>query len=80
MVGRTGKENLKRMCLGLNALTVEVQRAKRVRELLKNFELDEIRDVSAGAATFYVWVRIESSRNDLKGLILILHALELNNI
>ncbi|KAL5015776.1 hypothetical protein ScPMuIL_005365 [Solemya velum] len=55
MVGRTGKESLKRMCLGLNAAAVEVPRAKRVKELLKNFELDEIRDVSAGAATFYVW-------------------------
>lgn len=28
----------------------------RVKHMLMNYQLDDIRDVSAGAATFYVWV------------------------
>lgn len=27
-----------------------------VKNMLMNYQLDDIRDVSAGAATFYVWV------------------------
>ena len=29
---------------------------ERARELLGGFGLDDVHDVSAGAATFYVWV------------------------
>lgn len=32
--------------------------AKRAKELLDKQELDEVRDVSAGAATFYVFVSL----------------------
>ena len=34
--------------------------AKRARQLLDRHELDEVRDVSAGAATFYVFVSLIS--------------------
>ncbi|KAK3600386.1 hypothetical protein CHS0354_016002 [Potamilus streckersoni] len=55
LVGKTGKESLKRRCTTLNADSVPVPTAKRAKDLLDKYELDDVRDVSAGAATFYVW-------------------------
>ncbi|GFO37104.1 trichohyalin-like [Plakobranchus ocellatus] len=55
LVGRTGKESLKRRCLSLEASTLQETIARRAQRLLGNLELDEVRDISAGAATFFVW-------------------------
>ncbi|ESP05146.1 hypothetical protein LOTGIDRAFT_227829 [Lottia gigantea] len=55
LVGKTGKESVKRKCLELKASTIPLPAAKRVKTLLDKYELDAVRDVSAGAATFYVW-------------------------
>jgi len=56
LVGKTGKEGLKRRCLECDAAKIPKEAAKRAQELLEKHELDEVRDVSAGAATFYVFV------------------------
>ena len=56
LVGKTGKEGLKRRCLGCEPAKLDQQAAKRAKEILDGFNLDDVRDVSAGAATFYVWV------------------------
>lgn len=56
LVGKTGKEGLKRRCLGLEPHMVDPHAAARTKVLIGQYELDEIRDVSAGAATFYLWV------------------------
>ena len=56
LVGKTGKEGLKRRCLECNAAKISMAAASRAKELLDKQELDEVRDVSAGAATFYVFV------------------------
>ena len=58
LVGKTGKEGLKRRCLECDASRINMAAAKRARQLLDRYELDEVRDVSAGAATFYVFVSI----------------------
>ncbi|KAL3868520.1 hypothetical protein ACJMK2_041321 [Sinanodonta woodiana] len=55
LVGKTGKESLKRRCTTLNADSIPIPTAKRAKDLLDKYELDEVRDVSAGAATFFVW-------------------------
>ncbi|XP_060583766.1 trichohyalin-like isoform X2 [Ruditapes philippinarum] len=55
LVGKTGKEGLKRRCLECNAAKISTAAASRAKELLDKQELDEVRDVSAGAATFYVF-------------------------
>ncbi|XP_069127879.1 uncharacterized protein [Argopecten irradians] len=55
MVGKTGKESLKRRCLECKPEAIPLAAAKRAKTLLNKFELDEVRDVSAGAATFYVF-------------------------
>ncbi|XP_052274069.1 trichohyalin-like [Dreissena polymorpha] len=55
LVGKTGKEGLKRRCLECDASKISMESARRAKELLDKHELDEVRDVSAGAATFYVF-------------------------
>ncbi|XP_053393943.1 trichohyalin-like isoform X1 [Mercenaria mercenaria] len=55
LVGKTGKDGLKRRCLECNAAKISTAAAARAKELLDKQELDEVRDVSAGAATFYVF-------------------------
>lgn len=55
LVGKTGKESLKRRCLELDASTLQEVIAKHAQKLLGKLELDEVRDISAGAATFFVW-------------------------
>lgn len=55
LVGKTGKEGLKRRCIECKPEKIDPNEAKRAKTLLDKYELDEIRDVSAGAATFYVW-------------------------
>lgn len=40
----------------MQARKIPVAPAKRAKALLEEFDLEEVRDVSAGAATFYVWV------------------------
>ena len=57
-VGKTGKDGLKRRCLDYlkSPEKVVIKDGVRTRELLESLDLDDVRDVSAGAATFYVWV------------------------
>ena len=55
-VGKTGKDGLKRRCLELDPSDIPVPVAHHAKQLLSNFDLDDVRDVSAGAATFYAWV------------------------
>ncbi|XP_077982721.1 uncharacterized protein LOC144437614 [Glandiceps talaboti] len=55
LVGKTGKEGLKRRVLGCDINQVSIPMAKRAKILLEEFDLDEVRDTSAGAAVFYVW-------------------------
>ena len=56
LVGKTGKEGLKRRCLECVPYKINPDAAKRSKELLGGYDLDDVRDVSAGAATFFVWV------------------------
>ncbi|XP_025111092.1 vicilin-like seed storage protein At2g18540 isoform X2 [Pomacea canaliculata] len=55
LVGKTGKESLKRRCLELKSDSLTDNIVQRAKALLEKFALDEVRDISAGAATFYVW-------------------------
>ncbi|XP_062613815.1 trichohyalin-like isoform X2 [Saccostrea cucullata] len=55
LVGKTGKESLKRRCIECKPENIPLTPAKRAKSLLEEFDLEEVRDVSAGAATFYVW-------------------------
>ncbi|KAK7477906.1 hypothetical protein BaRGS_00030815 [Batillaria attramentaria] len=55
IIGRTGRESLKRRCEELVIDTVPLDVALGARELLKEYTLDQVRMVSAGAASFFIW-------------------------
>ena len=63
LVGKTGKESLKRRCIECKPEKIPLAPAKRAKVLLEEYDLEEVRDVSAGAATFYVWVSISTSHS-----------------
>ena len=57
LLGKKGKEGLKRQVTSLDPVKVSDSVADYTEEhYLKEHQMDTIRDVSAGAATFYVWV------------------------
>ncbi|KAI8519169.1 hypothetical protein Bbelb_024260 [Branchiostoma belcheri] len=56
LVGKTGKDGLKRRVLECDPMKVPPAAAARAKEILDQFDLDSVRDVSGGAATFYVWL------------------------
>lgn len=57
LLGKTGKEGLKRQVTQLDPLHVEMEHANYAQsKYLADLDLEIIRDISAGAATFYAWV------------------------
>jgi len=57
LIGKTGKDSLKRRVSEFDVDKLQLSLASRVKELLHNYNMTDIRDTSHGAATFYVWVR-----------------------
>lgn len=57
-IGKTGKDGLKRRIgeFQVEKLAKNIELAVKARRKLEEFSLAEVRDVSSGAATFYVWV------------------------
>nr|XP_039271379.1 GRB10-interacting GYF protein 2-like [Styela clava] len=56
LLGKTGREGLKRRIGQLTVTDVNNATATKAKSLMGEIDLEMIRDVSAGAATFYVWV------------------------
>ncbi|CAH1240778.1 Hypp6096 [Branchiostoma lanceolatum] len=55
LLSKGGAEGLKRRVSACNVAKIPVAVANRSRQFLGKYSLDEIRDVSAGAATLYLW-------------------------
>lgn len=55
LLGKTGKESVMRKISLFEAQTVPIRNAQVAKKTLKPYDKDQIRDVSAGAATFYIW-------------------------
>ncbi|GFN95237.1 kyphoscoliosis peptidase [Plakobranchus ocellatus] len=55
LLGKTGKESVMRKISLFEAQTVPLRSAQVAKRTLKPYDKDQIRDVSAGAATFYIW-------------------------
>jgi len=66
-LGKTGKDGIKRRILACKPEFVSREAATRSQELLRGFDLVEIKDVSLGAGTFFVWANnmIESCLTDV---------------
>ena len=57
LIGKTGKESLKRrITIDFQVEKLRMDVAQKAKQKIQEYELDFIRDLSAGAATFYVWV------------------------
>ena len=57
VIGKTGKMSLKRRIQDLDVNTLNENTVLRTKSLLKDIKLEDIVIISAGAATFYNWVR-----------------------
>lgn len=55
-LGKMGKEAIKRRIQELDVDSIRLDVALGARDLIRDFSLDQVRMVSAGGATFYVWV------------------------
>ena len=55
-IGKTGRSSLKQRVSAFDVDRLPIAVAARVKDILSKLNLDEVRDVSSGAATFYVWV------------------------
>ncbi|XP_033109591.1 uncharacterized protein LOC117110867 [Anneissia japonica] len=55
LIGKTGKDGLKRRVMEFKLETSDTGIAERSKAILDEFDLETVRDVSAGAAVFYAW-------------------------
>ncbi|XP_069114562.1 uncharacterized protein [Argopecten irradians] len=56
-LGKMGKDAIKRRIQELVVDNIPLDVALGARDLIRDFSLDQVRMVSAGGATFYVWVK-----------------------
>lgn len=56
MVGKTGRESLKRLIQEFKIDNCPLEVAVGAKEFLQDYCIEQVRLVSAGCATFYVWV------------------------
>ena len=56
LMGKTGKESLMRKISKFDAQACLLKQAQIAKKTIAPFNKDQIRDTSAGVATFYIWV------------------------
>ena len=61
LIGKTGKQSLKRRIQILDVNKLKEETVKKAKELLKDIKLEDVVTISAGAATFYSWVSMVAS-------------------
>lgn len=61
LIGKTGKEALKRRVSVCDVAAIPLKVAHRVRQLVEKHDIDSVREASQGCATFYAWVSINGS-------------------
>jgi len=61
-LGKTGREGLKRRISQCKVTDITRDVANRARNIMGDVNLEDVRDISAGAATFFVWVRLSTLR------------------
>ena len=59
LIGKTGQFSLKRRVSEFDVELLKVHHGLRVKKMLNKLSISDIQSVSAGAATFYVWVSEE---------------------
>ena len=61
LIGKTGKEALKRRVSVCDVAAIPLKVAHRVRQLVEKHDIDSVREASQGCATFYAWVSTNGS-------------------
>ena len=56
LVGKTGRESLMRRISSFDPKDCSLSVAQMAKHMIENYSMSQIRDVSAGAATFFGWV------------------------
>ncbi|XP_078621048.1 calcium-activated chloride channel regulator 3A-1-like [Branchiostoma floridae x Branchiostoma japonicum] len=57
LMGKTNREGLKRKVMRHNPDRIQLKTAMRAKQLLGDLSVEQIQDISAGAATFFVWAK-----------------------
>ncbi|KAL5005340.1 hypothetical protein ScPMuIL_018796 [Solemya velum] len=58
MLGRQGKSHVLKEIEKFDKSTVSTETSDKVKDLMSKFTLDEVRAVSSGAASFYLWIEV----------------------
>lgn len=74
-----GKESIKRKIQELKVNDIPLDVALGARDLIRDFTLDQVRMVSAGGATFYIWVCLQYIYFYLKSFVYRKKLTNLNN-
>lgn len=61
LLGRLGKESIRRRCYELNPLTIPVDKAREAKNILRNYDLLRVSEISVGLAAFFSWVSATDS-------------------
>jgi hypothetical protein len=61
LLGRFGKESIRRRCYELNPLSIPVDKAREAKDILRNYDLIRVTEISVGLAAFFNWVCLSYS-------------------
>ncbi|CAF3462770.1 unnamed protein product [Rotaria sp. Silwood1] len=56
ILGRFGRESVRRRCYELNPLSIPVDKAREAKDILKNYDLIRVTEISVGLSAFFNWV------------------------
>ncbi len=56
LLGRFGKDSLRRRCYELNPLRISVDKAREAKDILRNYDLLRVTEISVGLSAFFNWV------------------------
>ncbi|CAF1462405.1 unnamed protein product [Rotaria sordida] len=55
ILGRFGRESVRRRCYELNPLSIPVDKAREAKDILKNYDLIRVTEISVGLSAFFNW-------------------------
>ena len=56
LLGRLGKESVRRRCYELNPLGIPVDKSREAKSILRHYDLIRVSEISVGLAAFFSWV------------------------
>ncbi len=56
LLGRFGRESVRRRCYELNPLRIPVDKAREAKDILRNYDMLRVNEISVGLTPFINWV------------------------